>query len=288
MYTTDGDFGKVRLFTNVPLKNMEYLFCFTSVGWHLCNDKYLINRLEGGSIDSTIVLTLSGSGVLEAYGKTFSLSAGDLFILPPNTPHAYYPEKGSNWEFYWLHILDNHATNFIHKIVENNETVFKYNDPAKLAAVYEKLISFKDHFFDDCSIEESQILSDLMHELVSYKTKNLYENERVKNLLDRALRFIAMHYQKDINTKDICAELFISQTHLIRLFNKYLEITPYQYLEQYRIAKATVLLAHTPLSIADIAANVGYQSSSNFISKFKKYKKLTPQQYRKAKAYIQN
>ena len=26
MYTMDGDFGKVRLFTNVPLKNMEYLF----------------------------------------------------------------------------------------------------------------------------------------------------------------------------------------------------------------------------------------------------------------------
>ena len=287
MYTMDGDFGKVRLFTNVPLKNMDYLFCYTSVGWHSCNDKYVINRMGSGSIDTTIVLTLSGSGILEVYGKTFQLSAGDLFVLPPNTPHSYYTKKGRNWEFYWLHILDNHATNFIKKIVENNETVFQCQDPAGLAAVYEKLISFKDRFFDDCSIEESRILSDLMHDLLSYQTKNIYENERVKDLLERALRFIAIHYQEDINTKDICAELFISQTHLIRLFNKHLEITPYQYLEQYRIAKAAVLLAQTPLSIADIAANVGYQSSSIFISKFKKYKKLTPQQYRKTKAYVQ-
>lgn len=287
MYTMDGDFGKVRLFTNVPLKNMEYLFCYTSVGWHRCNDKYLTNRLESGSIDSTLILTVSGSGILEVYGKTFLLSAGDMFVLPPNTPHAYYPEKGRIWEFYWLHILDNHATNFINKIVENNEPVFKYREPDKLIALYEKLIAYKDHFFDDCSVEESKLLSDLMHDLLTYKTKNIYENERVKDLLERALRFIAMHYQEDINTKDICAELFISQTHLIRLFNKHLEITPYQYLEQYRIAKASVLLAHTPLSIADVAASVGYQSSSNFISKFKKYKKLTPQQYRKTKAYNQ-
>ena len=58
-------------------------------------------------------------------------------------------------------------------------------------------------------MEESRILSDLMHDLLSYQTKNIYENERVKDLLERALRFIAIHYQEDINTKDILSLIHI-------------------------------------------------------------------------------
>ena len=141
-----------------------------------------------------------------------------------------------------------------------------------LPPVYEKLISFKDRFFDDCSIEESRILSDLMHDLLSYQTKTYTKTNGSRTCSNG--RFVSSRFtiRRILTQKDICAELFISQTHLIRLFNKHLEITPYQYLEQYRIAKAAVLLAHTPLSIADIAANVGYQSSSNFISKFKNIK----------------
>ncbi len=286
-YTEDGDYGKVRMFTNMPIRNTDYLFCYTSVGWHKCNDKYIANRRVNGSVNSTIIFTPSGNGILEAYGKEFELKAGDIFILPPHTPHAYYPQKNCLWEFYWLHLIDNHATIFINKIVEDNETVFEYKDTDDLSAKIEKLISFRDRTFEDCSVEQSQIISDILHGLLLYKTKNTYENKRAKDLLEKARYYIEMHYCEDINTKNICNELFISQTHLIRLFKKYLDTTPYQYIESYRIAKATSMLAHSTLSISDIAESVGYKSSSNFISQFKKHKKITPQQYRKNKVYAE-
>lgn len=286
-YLESGDYGKVRMFTNMPIRNTDYMFCYTSVGWHECNDKYIANRRANGSVNSTIILTISGNGILEAYGKTFELGAGDIFVLPPHTPHAYYTKKDCLWEFYWLHTVDNHATNFVNKIVEDNETVFEYNDIGWLKDNIEKLIAFRDTAFEDHAVEQSKIVSDILHSLLTYKTKNNYDNKRAKDLLDKARYYIERHYAEDITTKNICNELFISQTHLIRLFRKYLETTPYQYLESYRIAKATSLLAHTAQSISDIAESVGYKSSSNFISQFKKHKKITPQQYRKNKVYAE-
>lgn len=286
-YLESGDYGKVRMFTNMPIRNTDYMFCYTSVGWHECNDKYGAYRRADGSVNSTILLTISGNGILEAYGKEFELTAGDIVVLPPHTPHAYYTKKSCLWEFYWLHPVDNHATVFINKIVEDNETVFKLNDIEFMQNSLEKLISFREFTFEDHSAEQSKILSDIFHSLLLYQTKNNYDNKRAKDLLDKARFYIEKHYFEDITTKNICNELFISQTHLIRLFRKYLETTPYQYLEAFRIAKATNMLAHTSLSISDIAENVGYKSSSNFISQFKKHKKITPQQYRKNKVYAE-
>lgn len=280
-FTQDGDYGEIRLFTNMPPRNADCMFCYTSVGWHRCNDKYIADRRTNTSVDSTLILTVSGNGTLEAYGKKISLSAGDIFILPPNTPHAYYAQNGCLWEFYWLHILDNHATNFINKILEDNDAVFAYKEMPALITKLEKLISFSEKTFDDCSVEQSGIISDILHSLLLYKTKNNYESKRTRDVLEKARHYIEKHYCEDINTKNICTELFISQTHLIRLFKKYLGTTPYQYLEAYRIAKAANLLAHSSMSVSDIAESVGYKSSSNFISSFKKHKKITPQQYRK-------
>lgn len=286
-YTVDGDFGKVRIFTNMPIRNTESLFCYTSVGWHECNDTYFANRMTNGSVNTTILLTISGHGMLEVYGKTFELQEGMISVIPPHTPHKYYTKKGCIWEFYWLHPVDNHASRFISKIVENNEPVFMYNDVVWLSENLEKLISFGKNVFEDNSIEQSKILSDIFHNLIRYKTKDNYDNKRVRDLLEKARYYIEQNYQKGITTKSICAELFISQTHLIRLFKKYLDTTPYQYIESYRISKAANYLAHTSLSISAIAESIGYKSSSNFISQFKKHKNVTPQQYRKNKVYAE-
>lgn len=45
---------------------------------------------------------LSGSGTLEIAGKSFKISGGDMFFIPPNEKMCYYPDKDDPWEYVWF------------------------------------------------------------------------------------------------------------------------------------------------------------------------------------------
>ena len=55
-----------------------------------------------------------------------------------------------------------------------------------------------------------------------------------------------------------------------------------EYINSYRIEKATELLQTETLSISNIALSVGIDNFSYFVKQFKKYKNCTPSQYRKS------
>ena len=66
-----------------------------------------------------------------------------------------------------------------------------------------------------------------------------------------------------------------------KLFQKYLKISPSQYLQQYRLSKACTLLRKTSLSITDISYTVGFQHAPYFTKLFTQYIGETPSEYRK-------
>jgi len=56
---------------------------------------------------------------------------------------------------------------------------------------------------------------------------------------------------------------------------------PYQYLMEYRLAKAAQLLKDTDLPIGEVAAGVGFQQMSHFGKCFREKTGLSPRDYRK-------
>jgi AraC-like DNA-binding protein len=57
--------------------------------------------------------------------------------------------------------------------------------------------------------------------------------------------------------------------------------TPIDYLNDYRIMKASYQLQNTDRKIIDIALEVGFNNLSYFINRFKKTMGVTPARYRK-------
>ncbi|MCR1838039.1 AraC family transcriptional regulator [Pasteurella caecimuris] len=79
----------------------------------------------------------------------------------------------------------------------------------------------------------------------------------------------------------LCHIANLSKAQLIRLFNRQLGVSPYNFVNHIRLQKAAELLKHSQQSVLSIALNCGFQSESNFGKAFKKYYQLTPGQYRK-------
>ncbi len=73
---------------------------------------------------------------------------------------------------------------------------------------------------------------------------------------------------------------YLSKFHLLRTFKKLKGCTPQQYLLQLRMEKANELMKTTPLSLSEIALNVGFSEISAFSRCFKRYFHTSPSFYR--------
>lgn len=93
---------------------------------------------------------------------------------------------------------------------------------------------------------------------------------------------IETRYSEELTIKRLAQEAFISTQYLNRLFKRFLNQSPYQYLIDYRINRAKELLVNEQqLEIQEIAWRVGFVSVSQFIHIFKEKVSYTPNQFRK-------
>ena len=72
----------------------------------------------------------------------------------------------------------------------------------------------------------------------------------------------------------------VSPQYLCSLFKNFLYMRPFVYISKRRIQEAKRLLLDKPMSIKDIALQIGYNYSSYFCSIFKKYEGISPHEFR--------
>jgi len=107
---------------------------------------------------------------------------------------------------------------------------------------------------------------------------NSYKTERLKTVLN----YIHENYEKKIEIKDLALTANMSEGYFYRFFRQMTKRTPVDFINQYRIDKATILLRESDKKIFEIAMDVGFDNFSYFIGIFKKYFKCTPLEYRKS------
>lgn len=88
------------------------------------------------------------------------------------------------------------------------------------------------------------------------------------------------HYADELSLKDIADAGTMSIAQCNRCFNKMLNVTPYEYLIQYRLQKATNLLKDATLNVTEISEIVGFNNVTYFIQAFKKVCGISPKKYR--------
>jgi AraC family transcriptional regulator len=81
----------------------------------------------------------------------------------------------------------------------------------------------------------------------------------------------------------LASQFNYSVYHFIRIFEKHLGISPYQYIINLRLHKAVGLLLSTNKSITEIARATNFSSIGRLSSCFRRQYGMTPLQYRKSR-----
>lgn len=92
--------------------------------------------------------------------------------------------------------------------------------------------------------------------------------------------YLETHYDQKITLDQLCQLVHLNKHSLVRQFTREKGITPYRYLETYRIVKAKELLEQG-CSLIEIADRTGFYDQSHFTNYFSRFIGLTPNQYRK-------
>lgn len=96
------------------------------------------------------------------------------------------------------------------------------------------------------------------------------------------LQYIQEHYRETIRLEDIAAAVHLGKSTVMQIFHQHIHMSPIAYLIQYRVKRAAHLLRTTEKSVAAIADETGFESSTYFCRKFKELYRMTPTIYRKS------
>jgi len=115
------------------------------------------------------------------------------------------------------------------------------------------------------------------NKITEKKSKNTLKEERVKYMM----LYIHKNYADKLTLDQIAEAANISKRECLRCFQEVLNITPFHYLMEYRVRKASEQLRDTKQSISEIGYNCGFSSTSYFAKLFRELRGVTPSEYRK-------
>jgi len=99
-------------------------------------------------------------------------------------------------------------------------------------------------------------------------------------LVKQAIAYLHQNYTRSISRWEIADSVGVSEDYLSRVFNRELNISPWDYLNRYRVLQSKHLLLHTADSVGVIAHQVGFKDQAYFSRVFHKVTGMSPQAFR--------
>uniref|UniRef100_UPI003F8653DD helix-turn-helix domain-containing protein n=1 Tax=Enterococcus innesii TaxID=2839759 RepID=UPI003F8653DD len=126
---------------------------------------------------------------------------------------------------------------------------------------------------------EQSIYQELVLPIV--ETTQAKTDREIRSLSEKMVLIVHQQYDQDLSLDSIAEQLHYNANYLSNVFKKELSINFADYLQNYRLQIAKKWLRETDMTIKEIAANLQYTNSQNFIRFFKKKEQMTPGEYRK-------
>lgn len=163
--------------------------------------------------------------------------------------------------------------------------IFKTDDPD-----YDELLScildMVEKNKEKTTTNDFYITSDIYRILAILHRKGIINIEdkfvdiKLMNRILPVFDYIDNHYDEQLTLEDISEKLSLNREYFCRLFKKITGVTIFDYLNFVRVCKAEELFS-TEMNFSEISYKVGFSSLSYFNRTFKKYKQVSPSDYKK-------
>lgn len=245
------------------------------------------NYSFGPSVRDNYVIhyILKGKGQLNIDDFSFNLAAGNIFILPKNLVNFYQADKEDPWDYIWVGLSGTKIENYLKRSsLLEDFTICEAEDSQFVHSFIE--LSQLSNLTDDKDIEllmDSKVYEMLYHLAKEFPSRQLKLPSQQQLYFNQAIKYIHMHSSQPITVKDICQHINLSRSYVHTIFTTIANMSPQEFLTNFRMKKAGDLLIKSPNTITTIAISVGYRDSLTFSKAFKKFYAVSPTIFREEK-----
>jgi len=256
-------------------------FYVQSFGHFFCDDEYYTKR--EGYKSFLLIYTLDGKGYAEYRGIKYELSKGQVLIMDCFDYHEYRTDPVELWDMKWIHFNGASSEQYFNMIYEKYGPVIDMGGKECVLNYIDQILSMHASGDRQFEIKASSIIVRMLTDILLTTSGKASELKIKKNNCDlqKIYDLIEKKYDSNISLDDMAASVNLSKYYFLRIFKEATCYSPYEYLVKYRINRAKSLLESTDKPIEQIAVDVGFESTSNFIRTFKKIESMTPLKYRK-------
>ena len=227
-----------------------------------------------------------GESALMIDNQAYAIKAGDVVVVNPYEIHTNV-DIGENNGWYYLIIMDldflmqgAHAgLDLRHRLLSKGEKLVNVirNDPeiARLIArVCEEVSEGKENF--------KFMVHSLVGELVTLLFRRYRDEQKSQekaNFLGKSAEIIApalakifKDYGSPISVEELAELCGLSKYHFCRVFKREMKLTAVEYINNYRLSVAEILLKNEELSTEEVASRCGFNDLSYFYICYKKIK----------------
>lgn len=239
-----------------------------------------------------LIYILRGTAVRTVADARIPVSAGDYYVTNPYSTHGHDDTQGCEIisclflpEYIDRALIDCPS---ISSLLSNR--ILRFGVPVD--------IPIADRIFHDTDGSVRRIIKQMEKEYLDghtgymellrcYLTQVLVcaaracETRIPHEAVTKVMEYLKVHYAQPLCLDTLSQLVGYTPQYLSSLFSDEVGMSIQVFLQRMRVEEACHLLAQTNLSIAEVAAAVGYQDTRHFSKVFRRYQIISPREYRK-------
>jgi AraC-like DNA-binding protein len=267
----------------LPAPAFAHYVCYPEFLGHYSQFPEHAERRSEGVLNSyNLHLVFDGEGYVFHEGQRIPMGRGSGFLFPRGAYQQYGCDPVRPWEVRWVHFDTAISLPLLEEADQSRGYFFTFDPEAGLAPVFEELYRLSEAYETRNEPRFSALLYEILITLLqNSEPLNGSVPPEIRHSIRSTADRIHNECQRPWSLESMARLAGYSSYHFLRLFRTIMGKTPNRYLTDCRLARAKLLLVSTDLTVAEIAAQSGFQQSSYFIKVFKQVEGMPPNQYRR-------
>lgn len=280
---------------------------FIRMAWVIDNVVSAETEFPRASYAKTIIwVVVEGKRTIEVDGLLHEVQAGEIVVIPPQTPRTVLRSDPASGPFHFytigcdikigsLNFAELYKLPLLTRVADT--TAFKEITTLTAKLLVQALKVIKNlNALDQPELIIGRVNTDETVALLAVNASfhvwfarfldmmRCYlpaEPKEIDPRIGKLCAYMQTNLGRRLTLPDLAQYSYISESHLRLLFRKTMGVSPSEYLRQLRLQRAKDLLVNTSYSLKEIAELSGFETLNQFSRVFSTYESVPASQYRK-------
>lgn len=208
--------------------------------------------------------------------KIYTVNDNDIIFTKPGILHRIIFSDNSIYDRYAILFDEKIIFNKIFDKIPKDIDVFYIKKSKKIEHIFQKM-DFYCANFKELELENilTHLIDEIFYNILLSKEPNHKKLYTSHPIVTKAVHFIEDNICNNLSIEIICDYLFITKSHLNKLFNRYLGISPGKYITTKRLVAAQKEIRNGEMP-TQVFSKFGFLEYSTFYRNYKEYFGYSP------------